>query len=145
MVKKKVEQRSNFNFFLTIPTRWMDNDVYGHVNNVIYYSYFDTAINTYLINEGGLRINSDQIIGVCAESGCQYNSPISFPEVVDAGLSVDLISNKSVKYEIALFTNKSNSAAAQGWFFHVFVNRINMTPTNIPSTIKTSLEKLVKI
>lgn len=143
MSEKTVERRSNYQKFLTIPTRWMDNDVYGHVNNVIYYSYFDTVINEYLMREGGLDIANSAVIGVCAESGCQYRDSFAFPEVIEAGLRAGHLGNRSVRYEIGLFRENSDEAAATGHFVHVFVDRASMRPIVIPDKLREALSALL--
>ena len=135
--------RAAFTHFLAIPTRWMDNDIYGHVNNVVYYSYFDTVINGYLICAGGLDIQAGTVIGVCAESRCRYHGALSFPETIDAGLKVGHLGRRSVRYEIGLFRSGETQAAAEGHFVHVFVERETMTPVTMPDTIRQALEKLV--
>src|SRR3712207_5284473 len=106
---------------LEIATRWKDNDVYGHVNNVEYYSYFDTVINSFLITAGGLDIHRGGVIGVCAESHCEYRAGFTFPETIDAGLRVGRLGRTSARYEIGLFRAGDDSPAATGWFVHVFV------------------------
>ena len=121
----------------------MDNDVYGHVNNVEYYSYFDTVINEYLITEGGLDIVAGETIGLCAESHCAYRGPLAFPGVVEAGLRVGKLGRSSVRYEIGLFGEGSEEAAAEGWFVHVFVDRSSRRPVPIPEGIRAALERLV--
>ena len=135
--------RTDYPHFLAIPTRWMDNDVYGHVNNVIYYSYFDTVINEYLIREGGLDILDGAAIGYCVESQCRYLAPLAFPEIIDAGLRVAHLGKSSVRYEIALFPQGENTPAATGWFVHVFVARADDRPTPMPATIRACLERLL--
>lgn len=134
--------RADFPHFLAIPTRWMDNDVYGHVNNVVYYSYFDTVINEYLIREGGLDILDGTAIGYCVESHCRYLAPLAFPEVIDAGLRVAHLGTSSVRYEIALFPQGEPTPAATGWFVHVFVDRSDDRPTPLPPQIRSCLERL---
>jgi len=136
------ETRARFPQFLTIPTRWMDNDIYGHVNNVVYYSYFDTVINAYLIRAGGLDIHEGQVIGVCAESACQYKAAFAFPEPVEAGLRVAHLGNRSVRYEIGLFKEGREEAAALGSFVHVFVERATMKAVPIPDKLRAALAKL---
>lgn len=136
------ETRDRFPHFLTIPTRWMDNDVYGHVDNVTYYSYFDTVINQYLISEGGLDIDQGEVIGIAAESLCRFQRAFAFPEVVQAGLRVSHIGNSSVRYEIGLFHAGATDAAAVGYFVHVFVGRSSRTPVAIPAIIRTALTPL---
>jgi acyl-CoA thioester hydrolase len=125
-----------------IPTRWKDNDVYGHVNNVEYYSYFDTVINEWLITEGGLDIHAGEVIGVCAESGCTFRAGIGFPDTVDAGLRVGKLGTSSVRYEIGLYNATSGEALADGFFVHVFVDRPTRRPVPIPGAIRDSLERL---
>ena len=126
-----------------IPTRWKDNDVYGHVNNVEYYSYFDTVINEYLITEGGLDIAAGDVIGVCAESHCSYHGALTFPETVEAGLRVGHLGRSSVRYEIALAREGSEELAATGWFVHVFVDRETRKPVEIPGRLRAALEALL--
>ena len=124
-----------------IPTRWKDNDVYGHVNNVEYYSYFDTVINAWLVEEGGLDIHGGAVIGLCAESHCRFQAAMAFPEVVDAGLRVGQLGRSSVRYEIGLF-GADERAAATGWFVHVFVERAGRRSVEIPERIRAALERL---
>ena len=135
-------RRADFPHFLAIPTRWMDNDVYGHVNNVVYYSYFDTVINEYLIREGGLDIHDGQAIGYCVESNCRYLAPLGFPEVLDAGLRVAHLGKTSVRYEIDIFPQGETTPAAVGWFVHVFVAREDDRPTPIPPRLRDCMERL---
>ncbi len=135
-------RRADFPHFLVIPTRWMDNDVYGHVNNVVYYSYFDTVINEHLIKDGGLDIHQGSAIGYCVESQCRFMAPLAFPEILDAGLRVAHLGKSSVRYEIALFRQGEAEPAAVGWFVHVFVDREANRPTPIPPRIRTCLERL---
>ncbi|MEQ8354716.1 MAG: thioesterase family protein [Kiloniellaceae bacterium] len=136
------ETRARFPRMLTIPTRWMDNDLYGHVNNVVYYSYFDTVINDYLIREGGLDIHGGRVIGVCAESACSYKAALAFPEDVEAGLRVAHLGKRSVRYEIGLFKQGREEAAALGSFVHVFVERATMAAVPIPDGLRKALAKL---
>ncbi len=127
---------------LEIPTRWKDNDVYGHVNNVEYISYFDTVINSYLITRGGLDIHRGEAIGVCAESHCEYHAGFTFPETVEAGLRVGRLGRSSVRYEIGLFRAGHASPAATGWFVHVFVERESRRPAEIPAGVRAALERI---
>jgi len=136
--------RDDFPHVLSIPTRWMDNDVYGHVNNVQYYSYFDTVINQYLIREGGLDIHAGAVIGLCAESHCTYTAALAFPAVVHAGLAVTELGRSSVRYELALFDSGASEPAATGWFVHVFVDRTTRRPVPIPGGLRAALDRLVK-
>ncbi len=145
MTSSPGETRADYAHFLEIPTRWMDNDIYGHVNNVVYYAYFDTVINTYLIERGGLDIHSGEVIGVCAESSCRYRAAFAFPDVIEAGLRVAKLGTRSVTYEIGLFTKSPNAAAdeaasAEGRFVHVFVDRDSMKPVEIPALLRSALE-----
>ncbi len=125
-----------------IALRWKDNDVYGHVNNVEYYSYFDTVINDYLIRVGGLDIHTGDTIGVCAESHCAFSAGISFPGTVLAGLRVGTLGRSSVRYEIGLFDAADRRRLAEGWFVHVFVDRSSRRPASIPDPIRSALARL---
>ena len=141
--KPDIAQRSAFGHFLTMPTRWMDNDVYGHVNNVVYYSYFDTLVNRFLIDKGGLDYRNGAIIGILAESACNYWKSFTYPEDVEGGLAVGRLGTSSVRYEIALFGAGEDEARAQGHFVHVFVNRDTMRPVPIPDQIRHALQQLL--
>jgi acyl-CoA thioester hydrolase len=143
MEREPPKPRDAFKHFSTIETRWMDNDVYGHVNNVVYYSYFDTVINRYLIAAGSLDIHAGAAIGVCAESACRFFEPVAFPETIDAGLRVARLGPSSVTYEIGLFRSGSERAAAQGHFVHVFVDRASRRPAPIPGNLRVSLAALL--
>src|SRR5277367_5149456 len=136
------ETRGGFPHFLVVPTRWMDNDVYGHVNNVVYYAFFDTVINRYLIAEGGLDITRGGTIGLCVESRCRYRKPIAFPDDVDAGLRVAKVGRSSVTYEIAIFARGEDEAAADGSFVHVFVDRETRRSTPIPEPLRSALARI---
>jgi acyl-CoA thioester hydrolase len=125
-----------------IPTRWADNDVYGHVNNVEYYAFFDTVINAWLIREGGLDVHGGEVIGLCAESHCEFRAALAFPETVTAGLRVGHLGRSSVRYEIGLF-GEGGELAATGWFVHVFVDREDRRPAEIPAAVRGALERLV--
>jgi acyl-CoA thioester hydrolase len=135
--------RADYRHFLAIGTRWKDNDVYGHVNNVEYYSYFDTVINAYLIAHGGLDIHRGAVIGVCAESHCRFLGEFAFPEVIDAGLRVEKLGNSSVRYGIGLFRKGRDEPSAEGWFVHVFVDRDSRRPTQITGVLRAALEPLL--
>ena len=135
--------RAGFRHFLAVPTRWMDNDTYGHVNNAVYYSYFDTVINAYLIQRGGLDIHDGSVIGLAIETFCQFHAPLSFPETIDAGLRVAKLGRTSVRYEIGLFKAGSGQPAATGHFVHVFVERVTQRPTAIPEALRAALGELV--
>ena len=127
-----------------LPTRWADNDIYGHVNNVEYYAFFDTVINAWLIREGGLDIHEGPVIGLCAESHCEFHAALAFPETVTAGLRVGHVGRSSVRYEIGLF-GEDGSLAATGWFVHVFVERASRRPAAIPAGVRASLERLLPL
>lgn len=139
---KENETRDRFPYFLSIPTRWKDNDVYGHVNNVVYYSYFDTVISGYLIT-AQVDILEGPVVPFTVENMCRYHRSLSFPEVVDAGLRVARLGNSSVRYELALFSLDQAQPAAVGYFVDVFVDRHTHKPVPIPQKIRTALEKLV--
>jgi acyl-CoA thioester hydrolase len=136
--------RADYPHFLAIPTRWHDNDVYGHVNNVDYYAFFDTVINRYLIEEGGLDIHRGDAMGVCAESHCRYHDGFAFPETVEAGMRVGELGRSSVRYEIALFREGAADPAATGWFVHVFVDREHRRAVPIPPRIRDALQPLTR-
>ena len=135
--------RAAYRHWLTIPTRWMDNDIYGHVNNVIYYSYFDTVINTFLIDAGGLDIHRHGPIGLCAESQCRFLAALAFPEKVEAGLRVDRLGRSSVRYAIGLFGEAAATPAAEGAFVHVFVDREARRPVPIEGRMRDALQALL--
>lgn len=135
--------RADFPRLRPIPTRWMDNDVYGHVNNVAYYSFFDTAVNAHLIEAGLLDPAASPVIGLVAETGCRYFAPLTFPETVTAGLRVERLGRSSVRYEIGLFRQDEDLAAAAGFFVHVYVDRASRRPAEIPAATRAALEKLM--
>jgi acyl-CoA thioester hydrolase len=133
------EHRAAYKAFREITTRWMDNDVYGHVNNVVYYSYFDTAVNQYLIDVGYLDLSSSKVIGLVVETQCSYLNSIVFPDRVTAGIRVGKIGTSSVCYEIGLFRNSDETASAQGYFTHVYVDRVGKRPVPLPETLRHAL------
>ena len=135
--------RSAYRRFLAIPTRWMDNDSYGHVNNVTYYSYFDTVVNEHLIRAGGLDIGNDPVVGYVVESSCRFRNPLTFPETIDAGLRVTRLGATSVTYEIGIFRQGDDEPAATGRFVHVWVNRATQRPAPIPPRIRAELQPLM--
>jgi acyl-CoA thioester hydrolase len=137
------DRREDYCSFLTIPTRWMDNDAYGHVNNVVYYSYFDTAVNEHLIREGSLDIERDPVVGYVVETSCRFDRPLTFPEVLEAGLRVTKLGTSSVVYEIGLFRQGEDTAAAQGRFVHVWVERATQRPSRVPDKIRRALAPLM--
>lgn len=137
--------RTDFKSLRRIATRWMDNDHYGHVNNVAYYSFFDTAVNGYLIEATGVDIRELAAIGIVAESSCRFFSPVSFPDVIHAGLGIERIGARSVVYSIALFRNDDEEACALGRFVHVYVDRDTRRPVEIPSEIRKVVEGLKSV
>jgi acyl-CoA thioester hydrolase len=136
--------RAEYGYIQRITTRWMDNDIYGHVNNVVYYSYFDTVINTWLIQHGGLDIHAGGQIGLCAESHCRFLAPLAFPDVIEAGLRVESVGRSSVRYGIGLFTEGVAAPAAEGWFVHVFVDRNTRKSMAISDGMRAALQTLVQ-
>ncbi|MDO5653895.1 MAG: thioesterase family protein [Brachymonas sp.] len=135
-------QRSDFLHFQRIPTRWMDNDIYGHVNNVHYYSYFDTAVNQYLIEQGVLDIHGGDTVGFVVETSCSYFQPLAFPDAVDAGIRVARLGNTSVRYEVGLFRNDETTVAAAGYFIHVYVDRASGKPVTVPQATRDVLASI---
>ncbi len=138
-----IATRADYPHWLRISTRWKDNDVYGHVNNVEYYSYFDTVINDYLIRQGGLDIHAGAVIGICAETHCRFIDSLAFPSAVDAGLRVARVGTSSVRYEIGLFSEGRDQIAAEGWFMHGFVDRDSRRPIAIPEPLRGALQRLL--
>lgn len=134
------QHRNAYYYFLNLTTRWMDNDVYGHVNNVTYYSYFDTVANHYLIERGGLDIQASREVAYVVASHCEYLSPIAYPDKIEAGFRVNKLGNKSVQYGLAIFKQEQETASAFGTFTHVFVNRESGESTRIPEPIRQALE-----
>ena len=131
--------RLDFRAFRPIPTRWMDNDIYGHVNNVVYYSYFDTVIAHWLMREGGLDPWQAEVVGMAVETGCRFHRSLAFPDTVHAGLRVGRLGSSSVRYEIGFFRNGDELACADGHFVHVFVDRASQRPVPIPPGIRAAL------
>lgn len=144
MSRPQAHQRSDYLHFVDLTTRWADNDIYGHVNNVMYYSYFDTTANTYLIEHGGLDIHDSKVIGLVVDSGCSYFAPLAFPDRLQGGLRIAQIGSSSVRYEIAIFKIGEDSAAAQGHFVHVFVDRDSRKPVAIPEAMRTALSQIIR-
>jgi acyl-CoA thioester hydrolase len=145
MTRPEPQARSAFRHFQAIPTRWMDNDVYGHVNNVVYYSYFDTVVNQYLIEQGVLRIDSAPVIGLVIETRCNYFQPVCFPDLVHAGLRVAHMGTSSVRYDIGLFRGDDATAAAQGHFVHVYVDRHSRRPVPLPEAMRAALARIAGV
>ncbi len=135
--------RDQFAIFLPLATRWMDNDVYGHVNNVQYYSFFDTAVNHYLIKTGWLDIHNGDTVGLVVETRCTYHASVAFPDMLEIGLRVDRIGNSSVKYVLGIFREGETFAAAEGYFVHVYVERASNRPVKLPEPLRAVLEPLL--
>ena len=140
--RPRPQPRSAYKVFRPIGTRWEDNDVYGHVNNVVYYSWFDTAVNAYLIEQGALDIHEGRTIGLVIETQCNYFAPLAFPQTVWAGLRVAHLGTSSVRYEVGLFADGEDLCAACGHFVHVYVDRQTRRPVPLPDRLKTTLETL---
>ncbi|BAQ71991.1 thioesterase superfamily protein [Pseudomonas sp. Os17] len=142
-MSEPMPQRGDYRHFQPIITRWHDNDVYGHVNNVTYYSFFDTAVNTYLIEQGGLDIHGGEVVGFVVSSACDYFASVAFPERIEIGLRVGKLGNSSVQYELAVFKAGEADACAAGRFVHVFVDRESNQPVPIPPALRAALERLL--
>ncbi|CBL46163.1 Thioesterase superfamily [gamma proteobacterium HdN1] len=140
--EKNRANRTDFRHFMPLATRWMDNDVFGHVNNVQYYSYFDTAVNHYLIHAGWLDIHHGETVGLVVETRCTYHSSVAFPDDLEVGLRVDRIGNSSVRYALAIFRKGEPLAAAEGHFIHVYVNRATNQPGPLPAKLREVLAPL---
>jgi acyl-CoA thioester hydrolase len=136
------DTRARYKHFLTIPTRWHDNDVYGHVNNVVYYSYFDTVVNDYLMRNAGLDYRDGTVVGFVVETMCRYKKPLAFPESIDVGLRVAKIGNSSVRYEIGIFKQGDDEVAAFGHFIHVYVELAVRKAVAIPDRFRNAMEKI---
>jgi acyl-CoA thioester hydrolase len=136
-------RRADFRHFRKIPTRWLDNDVYGHVNNVVYYSYFDTAVTGHLVDMGALDYRNASVIGIVVETKCSFLKELAFPDVVEAGLRIAKLGNSSVRYEIGLFREGDPEPAAFGYFIHVYVDREKRRPVRIPDRVRAIMAPLV--
>jgi acyl-CoA thioester hydrolase len=134
--------RSDYKYLQTITTRWMDNDAYGHVNNVVYYSWFDTVVNQFLIDRGALHIEDSPVIGLVVETQCNYFSSVAFPDRVEAGLRVAKLGQSSVRYEVGIFRNGEERASAQGHFIHVYVDRETRRPCALPEKMRSVLQSI---
>jgi acyl-CoA thioester hydrolase len=143
MNRPSPDTRDRYPYFLAIATRWTDNDVYGHVNNAVYYSYFDTVVNHYLVERGALDIATSTVVGLVVDSACQYFSPVAFPDTVYAGLRVGKLGRSSVRYEVGVFRRDEPQASAQGHFVHVHVDRASGRPVPISLTLRAALEPLL--
>jgi acyl-CoA thioester hydrolase len=138
-----LQGRSAYKRIVPLQTRWSDNDVYGHINNVVYYSYFDTVVNDYLVASGALDIQEGSVIGLVVETGCRYAAPLAFPMRLEGGLRVAKIGTSSVRYEIAIFREGEEKPAAQGHFTHVYVDRATRRPTPLPASLRAALQSLL--
>ena len=136
------DTRSDYAHFQTIPTRWADNDIYGHVNNSVYYFYFDTVVNQWLVEKGLLEVGQSETIGLVVETRCNFFAPIAFPQTVHAGLRVSKIGSSSVTYEIGLFADDGTETAARGHFVHVYVNEKTRRPVKISDRMRETLGEL---
>ena len=143
MTRPVPTKRADYPHFLSINTRWSDNDMYGHVNNVVYYSYFDTVVNEYLIREGALDLEAGKTIGLVVETHCSYFASLAFPDRIDAGLRVTRLGTTSVRYEVGIFSAGSEQPAAQGHFVHVYVDRDTRRPVPLPDALVAALKPLV--
>jgi acyl-CoA thioester hydrolase len=137
------QARSSYPHISPITTRWMDNDAYGHVNNVVYYSFFDTVVNRWLIAQGALDVDAGAVIGLVIETHCNYFAPLSFPQLVEAGLRVAHVGSSSVRYEVGLFAEGAATSAAAGHFVHVYVDRATRRPAKLPAALKVALQPLL--
>jgi len=134
--------RESYRHFMPLTTRWMDNDVYGHVNNVVYYSFFDTAVNRYLVDAGVLDIHGGDVIGLVVETHCNYFAPLAFPQTIEAGLRVARIGTSSVRYEVGLFAQGEAQTAAHGHFVHAYVDRATRRPVPLPAAFTRALQAI---
>lgn len=142
MTRPTPQPRSAYPYHHPTPTRWADNDVYGHVNNVTYYAYFDTAVNAYLASRGALDIQAGAVIGLVVETGCTFFAPAAFPDLLSVGVRVVQLGRSSVRYELAVFRAGEECACAQGYFIHVYVDRDTRRPVELPEGLRTVLESL---
>jgi acyl-CoA thioester hydrolase len=144
MSERTRARRTDYRHFRLIPTRWGDNDAYAHVNNTVYYSFFDTVVSRFLLDSGAIDLKTSAVIGVVVETGCRYLAPISFPDMVAAGLRVTRIGNTSIRYEIGIFRNDEEAASAEGHFVHVYVDRETQTrPTTLPQSLRDAMAPLL--
>ncbi|MFN0262798.1 acyl-CoA thioesterase [Tepidamorphus sp. 3E244] len=143
MAKPDPGKRDAYRAFYPITTRWSDNDVYGHMNNVVHYALFDTSVNGWLIAQGALDIHGGEQIGLVVETGCRYFAEMAYPDVVTAGLRVGRIGTSSVRYEVGLFRNDDEVAAAEGFFIHVYVDKASRKPAPLNDRLRTALEQIV--
>ena len=138
-----IETRENYKYFHPIQTRWNDNDIYGHVNNVIYYAYFDTVVNMFMVDNAGFDPHNARTIGICPETHCNYHKPVAYPDKLEAGLRIGRLGTSSVRYEIAIFIAGDEAVAATGHFVHVFVDRETRKPVPISAGIRSAMEAIL--
>ena len=143
MSRSEPTLRAHYRQFLPILTRWADNDIYGHINNVVYYSFFDTAVNRYLIESGALDIHDGPVIGLVVETQCHYFAPLGFPQALDAGIRVAHLGRSSVRYEVGIFAEGVQQSAAHGHFVHVYVDRATRRPVDLPTEFRNALQSLL--
>lgn len=143
--EKHIGVRDEYRYLIPITTRWHDNDIYGHVNNVTYYSYFDSVANHYLIHEGKLDIHHGETIGLVVNSGCSYHAALAFPDELEGALRINRLGNSSVEYGIAIFKKGEKTASAEGHFVHVFVNRETRRPTSMPDVLRQALQNILVV
>lgn len=142
-LRPQPEHRRSYRHFSNVTTRWMDNDAYGHVNNVVYYSFFDTVVNRFLIDADVLDIERSDVIGLVVETACNYFAPLTFPQTVEAGLRVARLGRSSVRYEVGLFAPDAAVTAACGHFVHVYVDRAGRQPVELPAAVRAALQPLI--
>ena len=142
-MKPEPDDRSRYPHLTPVTTRWMDNDQYGHINNVVYYSFFDTAVNAYLIRAGAIDPGHGAVIGLVVETGCHYFAPVAYPEALEIGVRVAHLGRSSVRYELAVFRQGEAKATAQGHFVHVYVDRASRRPTELPAALRDALSRLI--
>jgi acyl-CoA thioester hydrolase len=140
--RPQAEPRHAYPFFTRVTTRWMDNDVYGHINNAVYYSFFDTAVNSYLIERGAIDIHAGPVIGLVVATHCNFFAPLQYPQAVEAGVRVGRMGSSSVRYEIGLFADAAPTCAASGHFVHVYVGRATRRPAALPAELLAALSPL---
>ena len=143
MAEKQRSRRVAYKTFVTIPTRWADNDIFGHMNNVVHYALFDTAVNTWLIARGVLDIHQGEQVGLIVETGCRYFAEMAFPDVVTAGIRVARLGTSSVRYELGLFRNDDEEAAAEGFFIHVYVEKATRKPQPLNAPLRAALKTIL--
>lgn len=142
MTGRVVGTRADYRRFSEIATRWMDNDVYGHVNNVVYYSFFDTAVNGYLVASGVLDFHSGETVGLVVETQCRYHAPVAFPDRIVCGIRVARLGTSSVRYEVGIFREDEETASAEGHFVHVYVDRATRRPVALPADLRAALQRI---